>query len=1121
MFEHYLGTGLPDSKVSFIEPICNMAFIHDDDTRKAMELVRNGRSFFITGKAGTGKTTLLKKIVAECRANGKNIAVTAPTGVAAKNAEGQTLHSMFGLSTTMYVPGKMRMRYRLDDAREKVVKKLDVLIVDEVSMVRCDLLDMVDLTLQHYKGNKNAFGGIQVVFFGDLFQLPPVVTEEDEEHLYSHYKNPYFFSSDVIRKQPFPLLELNTVHRQEDPVFVGILNHIREGIYLAIDREILNKRLKPGYEPSGNESAVYLRTRNKKVWGHNKGKLEELPGDEVSYSAYIDGIFPKEQYPTDYELKLKKGAKVMLLRNDHDGLKYVNGTQGVISSIYDGIIRVKTDEGELISVERSTWELYNYIYNKETKIIEPIVVGSFTQFPLKLAWAVTIHKSQGMTFDKAIVDAKQAFAPGQVYVALSRCRSLDGLTLTSRITERDIMVDPIVVEYMKNVEKIITSEKNEDKENPIMFFFADNGKTLTGCSSELSGMIEVPEGVEKIADKAFENNTNITGVKCPNSLDEIGDHAFYGCENLTVVHLNEGLKSIGLESFLNTKLISVDIPSTIQNMGLTPFACQMNVELANYSYSDINGILYNYNLTSLILYPRDKEEKTIVIQDFVNTIESYAFEKCKVENITIPENICNLEDNLFSGCQNLTTITIKSKSPEDIFIHENTFKGFEVENCILCVPFQALSEYKKDDRFKNFKYITAIEGSKCLHYNEGGTVVISYEYELCTNEIIIPEGVERIADDAFEGNALIESIAFPVSLKRIGNSAFSGCILLFNLDLNEGLKSIGYDAFRDSGLAYIKIPDTVEEIGPSAFSCKIEVDPSNVCFSTIDGVLYNYEETKLVIYPCDLESKCFEVPSSVERICNYAFEDSKLTEILLPSNLKEIGDFAFRRCYNLERIEIPLSIFYIGSNIIEECNNLSSVTFCDEDPEVITIDENVFEHFPKEDCVLKVPYGSKYNFLSNSIFDGFQDVIEFDEKGDDEDDSEEDSKSEGDEENFVTGNYYNTLPGHKYAEGKAFYSYDGEYHCSVVLSTYGFFLKVINGGYFFMSKRVTDYLYGSIWVHNKREKITSYDVSYSVNNVTSKSFGHFTESYPERKLTYMDLQSGKSFVIDLKTGLKI
>jgi ATP-dependent exoDNAse (exonuclease V) alpha subunit len=483
-------------------------FIHDEYTRKAMELVRLGRSFFITGKAGTGKTTLLRKIVSECRARGKNVAVSAPTGVAAKNAEGQTLHSLLGLKTIVFIPGKIRKWYRrMDDARVKVIKNLDILIIDEISMVRCDVLDMVDLTLQHYKGNKKPFGGIQVVLFGDLFQLPPVVTENEEELLYSYYKNnPYFFSSDVISKYPFPVLELVKVYRQkEDKTFVNILNHIREGIYLESDREELNKRLKKGYKPSKRESGVYLRTIKSKVWGHNIGKLEELPGKEESFKAYIEGDFPTKLFPTDYELLLKVDAKVMLLRNDNDGLKYVNGTQGVISSIYDGTIRVKTDEGELISVERSTWELYKYVYEEETNSIVPIVVASFKQFPIKLAWAVTIHKSQGMTFNKVIVDASKSFASGQVYVALSRCRSLDGLILTSKISESDIMVDPVVVDYMKSVERIISNEieQESDKLEKHTFFFNDKGKTITGISSEMYGNIIIPDGVEKIADEAL------------------------------------------------------------------------------------------------------------------------------------------------------------------------------------------------------------------------------------------------------------------------------------------------------------------------------------------------------------------------------------------------------------------------------------------------------------------------------------------------------------------------------------------------------------------------------------------------------------------------------------------
>lgn len=1086
-------------------------FIHDDDTRLAMELVRRGRSFFITGKAGTGKTTLLKKIVAEFRANGKNIAITAPTGVAAKNAEGQTLHSMFGLTTAMYIPGKMRMRFRLDDASEKVVKKLDVLIIDEISMVRCDLMDMVDLTLQHYKGNKKPFGGIQVVFFGDLFQLPPVVTEDDEEHLYSHYPNRYFFSSDVITKYPFPLLELNKVHRQEDPVFVNILNHIREGKYLASDRDVLNKRLKPGYEPSERESAVYLRTRNKKVWGHNMGKLEKLPGDDVPFTAYIDGIFPKEQYPTDYELKLKIGAKVMLLRNDHDGLKYVNGTQGVISSIYDGVIRVKTDEGDLISVERSTWELYNYVYNKETKIIEPIVIGSFTQYPLKLAWAVTIHKSQGMTFDKAIVDAKQAFAPGQVYVALSRCRSLEGLTLTTKISERDIMVDPIVVEYMKNVERITSCDDDDDDDEVVLFFFADNGRTITGCSSELSGIIEIPEGVEKIADNAFEDNSNITSLNCPNSLKEIGDHAFYGCDNLAEINFNEGLKSIGLESFLNTKLSIVDIPASVDDIGLTPFACELNVDIENDNYSDVDGILYNENITSLVLYPRDRDDESVEIPNSVTTIESYAFENSIASEIVIPECITELQDNLFSGCQHLQTITIKSESPEDITISDESFDGFEVENCILRVPFVSLADYKNDDRFKDFKYITALEGSKCLIYNDKGTTIIGYDEDRCDDEIEIPEGVEIIEDEVFKDNKRLENVYFPDSLKAIGDAAFSGCENLTEIELNDGLDTIGYDAFKGTGLSYIWIPDTVTEIGSSAFTCEMDVDPTNTEYCTIDGVLYNYDETELVIYPCDFDDESFEIPDSVEKICSYAFEDSSLSQIIMPSNLKTIEDYAFKRCSNLEKIDIPLCIRSIGGYVFADCKKLTNVTFGDEDPDDINIDDDVFADFPTYDCELTVPYDCGVYYSSHRLFKGFAGINELENEEENEDGSEDDNQ-------YVTGNYFENLSGFKYAEGKAFYRYDGAFHCYVVMTNEGFFLKIINGGYYFLSKRVNDYLYGSIWVHNKRERETSYDVSYSTNNVTSTSFGHFNESYNERKLTYRDYQSGKSFTIDLNTG---
>ena len=1070
------------------------AFIHDEYTLKALELVRLGRSFFITGKAGTGKTMLLKEIVKECRARGKNIAVSAPTGVAAKNAEGQTLHSLLGLKTIVFIPGKTRKWFRtMDDSRAKVIKNLDVLIIDEISMVRCDLMDMVDLTLQHYKGNKKPFGGVQVILFGDLFQLPPVVTDEDKERLYSHYDhNPYFFSSDIVRKHPFPVIELETVYRQkEDKLFVKILNHIREGVYLESDRDELNKRLRYGYRPTEKDSGVFLRTLKRKVWGHNMGKLEELPGDPVSFKAFVEGVFPKSLYPTDYELQLKVGAKIMLLRNDNDGLKFVNGTQGVITSIYDGIIRVTTDEGDLISVERSTWELYDYVFEKETKAVVPVVVASFTQYPLKLAWAVTIHKSQGMTFNKVIVDAQKSFAAGQVYVALSRCRSLEGITLTSRITKNDIMVDPIVVEYMKTVERINPNEAELESEmiEHQMFFFSDNGKTITGVASEVSGDIVIPDGVEKIADETFKDNTKITGVVCPDSLCEIGNHAFWGCKNLKEIKFSEGLTSIGLEAFIYTDLESVDLPSTLNFLDWTPFECKMNAHYLNEKfYSDINGVLFSADETSLILYPRRVHEESIEVPETVTRIESYAFERNTAKEIEIPDGVHELQGSLFSGCQNLRTITLRSTLPSLITIDEETFKGFEVENCVLRVPFDALPEYKSDKRFKDFKYITAIEGGRCLQYDENGTEVVGCEEEDCDN-IIIPDGVTSIKEKAFEDNEQIESVVFPDSLEIIGSCAFSGCTNITEIELNEGLTSIDWDAFRGTGLSRVFIPYSVEQIGPSAFKCQMEVDSINTDYCAYDGVLYSYDERELVIYPADKDETDFEVPDTVETICSFAFEDARLQSLTLPDTIK-----------SLER-----SIF--GSD-----SELSKLTINIDDPNKLNIDENVFEGFDKSRCRLIVPEGCSANYYSNGHFKGFLSISEMTNGTP----SMAVSKS-----GFVTGQYFETITESHLAESKAFCLHNGRDYCYIAMTSKGFFLKIMGGGYFFLSKLISNNSLGNIWVKNKKGSMSSYAASYTTDGITDRAFGRFTEGFSGDTLTYKDLESGTTFTLNLNTGKKV
>ena len=1063
-------------------------FIQTGETRFALKLVRQGKSFFITGRAGTGKTMLLKKIVSECRARGKNVVVTAPTGVAAKNAEGQTIHSLFRLKTSVFLPNKMRMSYRLDSAREKVVKNLDVLIIDEISMVRGDLLDMVNLTLQHYKGNKKPFGGIQVLFFGDLFQLPPVVTDEEEDLFCSYYDNEFFFSSDVIRKHPVKVLELMTVFRQkEDADFVNILNNIREGKYLDSDRTALNRRWVPGYEPSDKESAVYLRTLRRKVWGYNISKLEELSGKEIPFTAYIEGDFPIQLYPTDYELRLKVGAKVMLLRNDNDGKKYVNGTLGIISSILGDEIRVKTDEGLLITVDRTKWERYKYVYEEESKTIVPVPIGSFRQFPLMLAWAVTIHKSQGMTFEKAIVDARRSFAPGQVYVALSRCRSLKGLTLSSKISGSDIMVNPIVVEYMKNVERLNPNDEEKEtvQQEEIIFFFSDNGKTITGISSEVYGDIIIPDGVEKIAEKAFEENTNITSVVFPDSLREIGDHAFWGCKNLSSIKLNEGIFSIGLEAFIETNLQEVEIPETLEELGLTPFDCKMKVDILNDNYSsDINGILYNGDETSLILYPRKVHEEEIEVQDCVTCIESYAFENNVAAEIIIPEYIEELQNSLFSGCQNLVTLTIKSYSPEDIEVDEEAFKGFEVENCVLCVPFDALADYKSDERFKDFKYITAIEGSRCLMYDDNGIEIAGCVDEDC--EIIeIPDGIKKIQDNVFKNNERIESVILPDSLVTIGHSAFAGCHSLSEIELNDGLKIICWDAFRNSDISHVLIPYSVETIGFSAFNCEIEVDDSNTDYVARDGVLYSFDEKELVIYPTDKEDEEFEVPFTVEEINSFAFEDTNLKSLTLPDSIK-----------------------YLGRDIFSSESKLETLILQVPNPNEMEINEKAFESFNKQQCKLIVPDGSLTLYASHKHFKDFMLISEMTEQ--DEDDVTESE--------FTIGQYFEKLPGSKYSMSKVFYHYDGCYRCYIVLSSEGFFLKLIDGGYYYMSELINGSVWGQVWVLNKRDTLSDYMVAYSTDNKTKNSFGHFCENPLEETLSYTDLKSGNSFVVAIKTG---
>ena len=401
-----------------------------------------GVSVFLTGKAGTGKTTFLKEIV---RQTSKRFAVVAPTGVAAINAGGVTIHSFFQLPLCPYLPDVKelvteyqmpeRMRFLRKD-RVKILRTLDLLIIDEISMVRADILDAIDDVLKRYRRNDKPFGGVQVLMIGDIQQLPPVVKESERPFMEQVYSSPFFFNSKVLQRLPYVTIQLEKVHRQSDKIFLDILNEVRSGT--PSDKALieLNKRLNPGFVPPEDERWIRLTTHNAQADSVNEAKMNALDTEEATFEAKVEGIFPENAYPAETKLRLKEGAQVMFVRNDTSGeARYYNGKIATVEKVKPQLI-VKDETGESIVVTPEKWENIRYGLNEESGEIEGIVDGTFEQVPLRPAWAVTIHKSQGLTFDHVIIDAGAAFSFGQVYVALSRCRTLDGIVLTTPITRR-------------------------------------------------------------------------------------------------------------------------------------------------------------------------------------------------------------------------------------------------------------------------------------------------------------------------------------------------------------------------------------------------------------------------------------------------------------------------------------------------------------------------------------------------------------------------------------------------------------------------------------------------------------------------------------------------------------
>ncbi|HZL11265.1 MAG TPA: helix-turn-helix domain-containing protein [Prolixibacteraceae bacterium] len=437
-------------------------------TNPQLELVFNfiqytNQNVFLTGKAGTGKTTFLRNLK---KMSPKRMVVVAPTGVAAINAGGVTIHSFFQMSFGPQIPQDPNHQSsgntsagagikRFSREKINIMRSLDLLVIDEISMVRADILDGIDEVLRRYKNRYKPFGGVQLLMIGDLQQLAPVVKEDDWDILKPYYDTYFFFSSRSLKQSRFVGIELNHIFRQNDPKFIDLLNRVRENRMDEATLQELNKRYIPGFNPDEKEGFITLTTHNSQSKQINESKLVKLKTKTQRFTAIVKGEFPEYSYPTDPELELKVGAQVMFVKNDVSAEKrFYNGKIGKIISITDDEIEVRCpDDAMSIDVEKVEWQNAKYTLNETTQEIEEDVIGTFEQFPLKLAWAITIHKSQGLTFEKAIIDARSSFAHGQVYVALSRCKTLEGLVLSTPIATHSVKNDSTVGQFSDGVER--------------------------------------------------------------------------------------------------------------------------------------------------------------------------------------------------------------------------------------------------------------------------------------------------------------------------------------------------------------------------------------------------------------------------------------------------------------------------------------------------------------------------------------------------------------------------------------------------------------------------------------------------------------------------------------------
>lgn len=585
---------------------------------------KTSANIFLTGKAGTGKTTFLNYLRDNC---GKAFAVAAPTGIAAINAKGVTLHSLFQLPFCPFLPDKMNVGSKISLEKEILLRKLQLLIIDEVSMLRADLLDAIDYRLRKVRRDPAPFGGVQLLLIGDLFQLPPVAVAEEEEELKKYYGSMFFFESKALKKTFYITVELDKVFRQENKEFKDILNSVRAGYVSKSQLDMLNQRYIPDFVPEEGVHYVRLVTHNKQVDEINQKEMNLLAGEEHRYDAQIKGVFPETSYPVAPSIPLKVGAHVMFSKNNTEK-GYYNGLLGVVTALEDDGVTVMLQSGKEIIVVPEIWDNIEYkvvevdqgneegqTKSDKKRQIVPEVIGFFSQIPLRLAWAISVHKSQGLTFDRAIIDVSRSFAAGQTYVALSRCRTLEGIVLSNTIGWRAIKCERIVQAfYKKELEGFpLTEEKNTYLRN------LGNNALRSFCNVLFDIMTRLAKdrsghklGLNKRGDIVVDCGAAATDVVLPEGVKAIGMWAFYNCKALTSVKIPNGVTKIGYEAFRDCEaLTTIEIPVSVTNIEEDAFRGCKNlrsiiVSKDNPVYKDIRGALFSKDGKTLIRYPAGK-----------------------------------------------------------------------------------------------------------------------------------------------------------------------------------------------------------------------------------------------------------------------------------------------------------------------------------------------------------------------------------------------------------------------------------------------------------------------------------------------------------------------------------